>query len=362
VRGFNQKYFSSFQLPMFGALACGLSACLTPPNDGGTATNPRASQGTQVVAPVAPPIPAGARGVRVIFKSGPNGSFDVPPPNGTVNAAGSGLKAMRLFTPSGLDLASGGYASAAWPKWIKNVEIGISGTNNLAAQDPNCARFALPAEDTSAQCNFDGVTSRPCGASSGLFRISEYDCGRGTAATNTSIAGDGPGNDNDGIYLRVQFDRAAAMLAPSENIMAVLEYSAAAVNSAPVDPTTCFTGGRFAPQSAGCADMVWQIYMKHQASDLYQPYLMLVPPMFSYVNSAVGESGLGVGTKQFIVPLASDAPMNGSSGLTEIQLSRVKGLPISTPGFQTKCNGAAAAANSALCAGMVFYSLTLYRI
>jgi hypothetical protein len=143
--------------------------------------------------------------------------------------------------------------------------------------------------------------------------------------------------------------------------MVVLQYAASVLNPAPSNPTLCFSGGIFNPTLTTCSDMSWQIYMKHNPFEIVQPFLMLVPPAFAYVNNVTGTGGSGAATKQFFIPLAGD------QNLSVIQISRIRALPGNTgsvspaPNFAATC-GANNPANSPLCMGMIFYSITFFRI
>ena len=323
-----------------------LVGCLTPDTSTLQSSSKSLNSGsTTAVTKYAP----GARAAKFIFKqSNPSGSFDAPPAGGTAPAAGSGVAANRVFNADGSLLASGGPTNSNWPQWISNLEIGISGQNNTAAVNPNCARFSGASEELSS-CHFDGNaagTSTACGAASGLYRVSELDC-----AQQPPI--DGNGGPGDGIYIRTVFNRDPSVLGTTENIMAVLEYSAAFLNGNPANPTACFLNGTFSPEN--CADSTWKIFMKHSAAEIVQPYLLLVPPSLGSVNASKNSGGSSVGTKQFYIPLAADG------GLSVIQISRIKGMGLS-PNFSTTCSNGALPANSPLCSGVVIYSLTFFRI
>jgi hypothetical protein len=112
--------------------------------------------------------------------------------------------------------------------------------------------------------------------------------------------------------------------------------------------------------------MSWEIYIKHTTSEVVQPFMLLVPPALAHVNTntTTGASGTGVMSKQIVIPLAGD------SNLTTLQISRIKAIP--TPANPTTDNGVynttcnpnlgSGSNNSAMCLGMVFYSITFYRI
>ena len=108
------------------------------------------------------------------------------------------------------------------------------------------------------------------------------------------------------------------------------------------------------PPRSDCTDFTWQIFVKGSLSDLVPPFLLLAPPFYGSVNTANETGGSGIATRQFVVPLASypDAKV--------IQFSRMSGIQSGTP------NGATirgdCPSNSALCVGMVFYSMTFFRI
>jgi hypothetical protein len=291
-------------------------------------------------------IDSGPRAIRIIFKQNyPAGSFDASPANGTVPAPGSGQQAVRYFNADGSLLA--GSAST----WLSSFEIGVSGANNTAAKNANCAKFADVAEGSAtAGCDFGTAGVVPCGAPNGLYRVSEHDC----LSTPGQVAQDGTGGAGDGIYLRATFNR--SLLGTGENIMAAIEYVASAFDAAPASPTTCFLGGKPAPEL--CSNVTWKAFLKHSLSETVQPFLMLVPPTQNYVNTSIGTSGVSPQMRQFVIPLAGDPR------LSVLQISRIHSNLDVEASRQACKNGdtSAAPANSPLCAGIVIYSLTLYRI
>jgi hypothetical protein len=333
---------------MLAATALTATACLEPPKSN-IATS-RSSQSTGDTATVV--VPAGAKAARVIFKTGK--SFDAAAATGTPTTPGSGHRAARVYAP-GDDSTP-----IAMPPWLTSVEVGVSGSANPSAPQPDCARFATPTEASSAVCDYDANAATPgvsCGANDGYLRVSEYDCVRGGSAPQP-----GNGGGDDGIYIRATFSRDPAKLGASENLMAVLEYTASSLNAGPANPGGCMQGGVFDASAPGCADMVWNTYLKNTSGDVFQPFLMLVPPALGTVDRAANRGGGGVSTRQIVLPLA------GNPSLTQLQISRVRGPAANAtvgaggPSIATVCNGAQNPSNSALCAGMIFYSLTIYRI
>ena len=294
---------------------------------------------TATASPSASATAGGAMSARIIFTQSSGGSFTVSPAvGGTLAAVGGGLLANQVFNPDGTLLATGGNTATNWPSWLTSFEVGISGPLNSAATATNCANFASSTESSQTNCVIAGV-STTCGATAGDFRVSEADC---TAATTTT----GTGGPNDGIYMRAIFNRTA--LGSSENMLAVLQYSASAINPGPVLPTTCFSSGSFAPE--GCSDFAWQAYIKHSAYDINPlPFMLIVPPMVSTILPGNTTPSSNPSTKQIIIPLAGDP------ALTVLQISRKSVGNIN--GITTYCQ-----TNSPFCAGMVFYTLTFYRI
>lgn len=329
----------------FGILSALLSGCFPSGLETQDLSNlPQVDGSGNLVGPASQPQAA-----KFIFRqSNPSGSFNAPAAGGTVPGAGSGHPAIRVFNADGSLMADGGPSDEDWPQWITRMEIGISGANNTAATNADCARFATAA-DAAAVCDFDldATADQPCGAPSGLFRVSERDCVVGGAATIRT----GDGTSSDGVYIRVALNRSTDYLESGENLLVVFEYAASALNPAPSNPTQCFVGGIFSPTNTNCSDMSWQLYLKAASSSLVQPYMLFVPPAFASVDTTNNRGGSGVSTKQFIVPLASD------STITEFQLSRIRAIPIGAPNFNTAC-----VQNSALCVGMVFYSMTIFRM
>jgi hypothetical protein len=351
--------FEKINLLSWSVWAFLLPAFLLPSFAGCLSTESKTKSATSTVLSGTASTPSGAKAVKIIFKPvSQGGSFDAAPSSGTTNAAGSGVQVTQLYNPDGTTLATG-TTSASWPKWLTSFEIGISGSANGNAKNPYCARFATSgltsSDDTMAQCEFKTGFLSNCGAPGGYYRVSDFDCYNSTSATEQGI---GTGADTDGVYLRGIFNRDTSYLGKYENILAVLEYSASGLNPAPKDPSSCFSSGSASVES--CADMTWKIYLKHTTSESLQSFLLLVPPTFASVDTTNGTGGSGISTRQFILPLAGD------SSLSVLQISRtgLSSTLSSDPNFQTICapNGTSDPANSALCVGMVFYSLTLYRI
>lgn len=345
-----------FRLLSLGWIALGVfSGCLPLNNLSTTSKNL-----TPTTVTLPQKLPLGPRAAKIIFKTlDKQGSFASPPPSGgTMNAAGSGIQATTIFNPDGSSLATS-TTSSSWPTWLSTIELGVSGSSNTQATDPDCARFSEVTSDGNAQCNFkndSGATLVNCGAPSGYYRVSDYDCQKVSTSTERGI---GSGIESDGVYIRATFNRDSSALGANENILAVLEYSASAMNPAPANPTQCFNGG--ATNIQACSDLTWQIFTKHSATEAaLQPFLLLVPPAFAFINFNTGLSGSGVATKQFIIPLGSDAD------LKVLQISRTgisSSLVTDSDSLFTKiCNPDGGRSNSALCVGMVFYSLTFYRI
>jgi hypothetical protein len=147
-------------------------------------------------------------------------------------------------------------------------------------------------------------------------------------------------------------------LGARENILAVLEYTASGISPGPADPTLCFENGMLKAGAPGCADQLWQAYLKNSASDLKQPFLMLIPPSFAPLQQARNTSGIGILTRQIVLPLA------GLPDAKVFQLSRISGRPaLEGDVFEKTCNPEGnTSAQSALCVGVVFHSLTFTRM
>ncbi|MBI2711705.1 MAG: hypothetical protein HYX41_02415 [Bdellovibrio sp.] len=362
---FRQRGFSKTLRRSLRPLAVGLSVSVVSFAilQGCTPNSTVSLSANAISNPSASPSPSysatgGAKAVKIIFSDTSSGSFNPPSSGGTVAAPGSGLQAVRVFNPDGTVLASNGPTGSNWPAWLAGFELGISGTSNTSAKNPYCATFAGSTESTDLSCNFgSGSGTSACGAPPGQFRISEVDCSAGAPAASS-----GNGGPSDGIYFRATFSRDPSVLALNENILVVLEYTASALNPAPSNPVNCFTGGAFTPEA--CTDFVWRTYIKHSASEIVQPFLMLIPPTFSSVlvtnipSPLVGPqgSGTGVAAKQFIVPLASD------SGIKVLQVTRKQSAFPDINTLKSYCSPGSLPGNSPLCAGVVLYSITFYRI
>lgn len=355
MNGFARSPLTHRSLALIAALAA--SGCFSGTK---TSTKSSSSKSTTSTATVSSATPGGAKAARIIFlQSSTNGSFDAPSA-GTAPGLGSGHQAVRVFNADGTLLANGGPTASAWPKWLSRVEIGVSGAANTAATNSTCARFADVSE-SAAECSFSNQTlvsgggsgqATPCGAPAGYFRVSEYDCSQAAPT-------DGKGNHEDGVYIRAVFDRSTSVLGANENILAVLEYAASGLEGGPTSPSSCFSGSTLAPEQ--CSDMTWKTFLNKTGTETApQPFMLLVPPVFGYVNTAspanVGTGGGGVSTRQIFLPLAGD------SDLKVFQLSRIKTNITNAGKFQTVCAPNGAPANSAYCVGMVFVSLTFYRL
>jgi hypothetical protein len=336
-------------------LAGAVTGCLQPGSGNYLATTSSTLTSTAV--------PAGAKAFQVVLGSGASGSFtETTPTNGT--APGAGLAAVQLFDPKdGVTVLANGTTDPNWPAWLYSVTLGISGTTNTSAPNPNCATFASANEESQSNCNY-GNGNVSCGASAGQFRVSEVDCGYGAPATTN-----GNGGGGDGVYIQAYFNR--AHLGPTENIMVVVNYIASTYNAgantlpapvpAPATPS-CFSNGAFSP--ASCADFTWQMYMKHSPTEVVQPFMAFVPPIYNYASSSASTSPTW-STKQFIVPFSGDQNLN------TIQFSRVTSLLNSAPNTNTTtylsaCDAGVSrtsgGADSPKCAGIIFKSITFFRI
>ncbi len=312
-------------------------------------------------------VPTGTMAAKIFFSNSSDnasGSFD----SSSISAASSGtsltqatsatvfhlgLQPTRVFNPDGTLLGSQQYNTDGsvntasinhWPAWLQSVDIGISGPNNPNATSIACANFAgSTTNDLGAICNL-GSSQVPCGASKGQFRVSEADC---TSNTQTGIGG-----PNDGVYLRAVFNRGSTGLGPTENILVVIEYVASSLNPAPISANKCFSeSGLFSPES--CSDFVWRAYLKHNVAEITQPFFLLIPPMVNsllgFAQNSVSSVGSNPSTRQLVLPLATDP------NLTVLQISRIKSNFTNT--LSSTCSS-----SSPLCAGVIFSSMTFYRI
>lgn len=353
---------SSSTFGLVTVVACAafiLPACISP-SSVTTALPTTLSSASPSPSPTAS-VTVSASAVKIIFQTSTSGSFDAPSDaNGTTPTPGSGLQATRIFKPDNSPLASGGTSGTGWPKWFTSFEMGLSGSRNTSATNSACAKFADTSESIATNCNLGNVSPNSCGAPAGQFRISEADC---------KSNGVGNGGPADEIYFRAQFNRTPSLqgLELTENLMVVIEYTATGLNPAPTTPSNCSVGNAFNPEN--CADYVWRAFLKKTTTEVAQPFLLIVPPVFSSILTVPtagstatpfpGGAASMLVSKQFILPLASD------STLTVLQISRTGSLggvaPLST-NLDAYCNLAGLSANGPLCSGMIFYSLTFYRI
>ncbi len=296
---------------------------------------------------------------------------------GQSNSFHLGLQPTEVFHPDGSPLAYRLYntdgtpnisTSTNWPSWLQSFDIGISGLNNPGATNPACARFTTSAE-TGNNCKIGPKSSllpANCNAPLNQFRISEADCSS-TNSDGTNTTQIGTGGPNDGIYLRAVFNRGTGGLSPQENILVVIEYLANSLNPAPADPSRCLSGNTFTLET--CSDFVWRAFLKHNvlenqttSATPLQPFFLFIPPM---INSVIGSStsnppylGVNPSARQIILPLAIDP------ALTVFQLSRISSYFPVAQDLNTYCNSSPGSngSNTPLCAGIVFYSVTFYRI
>jgi hypothetical protein len=315
---------------------------------------------TATPVPSLPPAAGGEKAVRIELRAinGTSGSFPSVPGGYAGTTGPSGWIATQLLRPDGTVLANSP-ASGSWPAWLSSFDISLSGPSNSNSTNGDCARFAAAGEDTSALCDFKkaGTPTVPCGASGGYYRISEYDCHLGSQGTPS-------GKIDDGVQLRAVFNRSAGALGANENILVVIEYSASALNPPVANPSQCFSGGVFAPEA--CTDIIWKAFLKTSPGQANAaPFLLFIPPALAYVEPSIGLNGSGgggVSTKQFVLPLASNAALNTLQISRMVSTSTGMQTGAGTP-FQKTCHpGGSGAANSANCAGAVFYSITFFRI
>ncbi len=291
---------------------------------------------------------------KIIFQQSTGGSFDSLQSQGTTQGTvpnpGSGHPAKRIFNPDNTLQGSmdNSGKQTNWPSWLSSFEIGISGPQNTSATQPNCATFAGNTEATTSNCQIGSPpVQTQCGAPLGQFRVSEVDCSIPNSATAA-----GTGGPTDGIYLRAILNR--NNMGSTENLLLVLEYAASSLNPAPANPMACWSNGNFLPEN--CSDFVWRAYIKHGTSEVVMPYLLLIPPTLGSVLSPGYASGTQVSAKQFLLPLAPDPNLN------VIQISRTQSHFTNLPLLQSTCASSGMPGNTPLCAGVVFHSLTLYRI
>lgn len=197
-----------------------------------------------------------------------------------------------------------------FPNWLRSVTLQTNG------QNATCFGFSTANESSLLP--------------QGQLRSSETSC-------TSSLFG-----------IQVTFDR--SQLGSSENILAILEYFSAASQASPQNPQNCFSQGQFIPEN--CSEFTWKTYLSNASNSLSQFFSIVVPPFqLSQAFSPSQDpliSGATLQSQQLILPLASDP------SLTVFHLLHQKG--ILTPQCQSSTNP------SFFCSGIVFYSLTFYRI
>jgi len=333
---------------MFAGLLIVSAGCLS-------STPPQSTLETSTTATTSLSYPGGEKAAKIIFKvidntPGSMGSFDSFPSSGTAPAEFSGFAARRVYRPDNTVLSS-------FPSWLKGLEVGISGEGNTAApNDTRCARFAMAEEMNLTNCIFGGGNDKVCAAPGSYYRVSERDCSSATTAN-------GDGRATDGIYIRTFFNRDTSVLAAHENILAVVEYSATSFHKYQNDPKSCLdtTSGTFSMDN--CSDFIWKTFLRPTTNPYSppatppQPFMFLIPRMTGYVETATLKTGGEVQSKQFVLPLASDA------SLSVFQISRIKSrLKQADLGAAWNTFTATCGESSPFCAGTVFYSITFYRI
>ena len=145
--------------------------------------------------------------------------------------------------------------------------------------------------------------------------------------------------------------------------MATLTYVATTMTAGPTTPTSCFPGNVFSPDTPGCSDMSWKSYLKNSGTTMPLPFMLIVPPSYSYYSASTQSivNGGTLATKQFYLPLGAD------STLDTFQLSRVQARATTLNTLNSNLSICApiphgAPWDSAMCLGMVFYSITFYRM
>lgn len=361
------RIFQFAPLALLAPLAAISTGCLEPGTGG---FNPSKLSTTSTST-----IPSGVMAVQVIFNTS-TGSFAPAPSGGTAAGDGSGLAAVKLFKTDGTTVLANGTTDANWPAWLSSVELGVTGSNSkytvafggggTFSSNTNCARFTTTAEASATNCNF-GSGAAGCDAPAGGFRVSEVDCDYGfDPAGQGSESGNGSAGDN--VYVRAKFNRSS--LGSQENVLVVVNYAASSFHAPSANPSTCFTNGNFAPEN--CSDFTWKVFLRSSPTEVpTNPFMIFLPPTTSYVANNSKASGATMATKQFIIPLASNPTVN------TLQLSRVTKVPVdpapynlplqdSDATFTSACDvggtHTSTGGNSPLCAGVVFYSMTFYRI
>lgn len=393
-----------------GVIMMMASACLKP---GDAAKIGKTASVTNTSGNLQTGATGGARVAVVRFSTSNNGSFrpnDVPQGGvGTDDEYGSGVPAVRLWgaNNTGNPIADAGNGAlpenissiAGWPAWIERIEVGLSGANNPRYKQTNCMKFA--GADLTPNCN----TSTPdlaannyvsnCRAPEGKLAMSEKNCHRNVVipaavpnAAQLQLANDlSDASDLDtGIFIRVAFKRSE--LGASENILVDLKYYASTWNSPPSNPRGCFnSSGVYTPNSPTCTDLAWAAYLSAGVGSLssmpVQPFLWLAPPAAHAWRGGMGEApdaqtenmGFRVPvSQQIIIPLSSDPdakfleltrrhiywPTSQNSIPTGLEgqypFGRQSGLVWPTKSIN------ACGDDSPFCAGIVFDSLSLYRI
>jgi len=303
------------------------------------------------------PVVVGPRAVKILFNLSQSGSFDSAngTASGTPPGVGNGLQVTRVFNPDNTLLATNinSTKSANWPLWLNSFEIGVSGSSNTSAPGRDCARFASNSEIFQQNCNLGGATLANCGAPPFQYRVSEVDC---------SSAATGNGGPSDGVYLRAIFNRSTNYIGVTDNILVVLEYAASYINPAHANPADCYnnSSASFSPEL--CSDFTWKAFVKKGSGDVVQPFFLLIPPAYSsvLVGQQPKQSGTTQMARQFVVPLSAFA--SDSNGYTTLQISRINSNFGSTNPTTYCTDSGQLPGNSPLCAGVVLYSITLYRI
>ncbi len=324
-----------------------LALCLLP----GCLSQTQTDEGSIGLSTAGKEFVSGTKGVKLILSDAPGGlgSFDEPGVAPSAMSIPTGYPGAGTgFYQPGVSAKPTGYFDLDGttviqkPSWITDVQLGI--THVPTASGSKCATFGRSSG------NFD--VDR-------FYRVSEVDCGPpyGLSADLSSQ-----------IFLRVILNRDTAFLGTRENLMMQLEYRATGLRANS-------DGTNASPEMN--LDQLWKVFWGQTllSSASLTPFSIFIPPNFAHwcrkgsggypggagdcEGPTAGRSAPAV-VKQILIPLAS-VPKNNV-----IQLQRVVGRGFTNPNyvtsFCTDTNAVGAGANSPLCLGLVFQSLTLLRM
>ncbi len=293
-------------------------------------------------------VPGGARSVKILFNSD---YFSSVPANGSSMTSDlSGVSANTFFTTEATP------QTLTKPSWLTAVRVSVGGSQNTSARKGACGGFSPTSGSTSCSfpsVNGPSVNTFSCRGPQKLYRVSEYDCAD-ISGGGVDSAVPGTGAMTDGVSIKIILNRDPSQLGSSENLMLVLEYQASGLAAATQAGSCVDTQGNPLLNHPDCVDQAYQLFARPFGINTgILRLLTVVPPAGGRVNAAEQSFGGPIQTRQMIVPLSTLSP-----SVNVLQLTRTFGLQDgSRRGFSATCHQ-----DSPLCLGMIFHSLSIFRM